>query len=503
MKRQNLLKKRGAGVLMPISALPSPYGIGTLGKAAYDFVDDLVKAGQTYWQVLPVGPTSYGDSPYQSFSAFAGNPYFIDFRELRRQGLIEEKEYSEYDFGQDNPSKIDYEKLYNNRFKALHKAFKRAHPRDLPGYRDFKIKNKFWLEDYALFMAIKGTQNSKSWQEWPEELRMRKPKAIEKAKEELKDEINFWKFCQYEFYHQFMKVKKYANANNIYIIGDIPLYVALDSADVWVEPENFDLDEERRPRHVAGVPPDIFSADGQRWGNPIYNWKHMEKNGLKWWKRRMEKCAELYDVIRIDHFIGVVNYWSVPAESKTAKEGEWIKGPGKHLTDVIKSAVGDSKIIAEDLGVITPPVRNLINECGWPGMKILQFAFDSDSKSNDLPHNFNNTNCVLYGGTHDNNTGMGFLSEASEKRKKRIRAYLGLKKTATDAEINDALIRLGYMSTANTAIFQVQDLLGLGTEARMNLPSTLGNNWQWRMTESRLPKKVIKKLKKYVKLYNR
>ncbi|MCR5625661.1 MAG: 4-alpha-glucanotransferase, partial [Lachnospiraceae bacterium] len=361
----------------------------------------------------------------------------------------------------------------------------------------------FWLDDYALYMALKNENGGKEWLLWDKELRFRKKDAIKAAKKRLKKEIDFWKYLQYEFQLQYEELLKYAHSKKIYIIGDIPLYVALDSSDVWTNPELFDLDSERRPRHVAGVPPDIFSADGQRWGNPIYNWDKMEEDNFKWWRRRMKKCADLYDVIRIDHFIGIVNYWSVPAEEETAINGEWIKGPGKKLTDVIKSAVGDSKVIAEDLGVITKPVQKLIDKCKWPGMKILQFAFDGGCESTYLPQNYKNCNYIVYGGTHDNDTAIGYLESIPEKQLLYIKEFLGLSPKASMDEVNDAIIRLGFMSTAHTVIFQVQDLLGLDTSARMNMPSTIGTNWQFRMAKKKLPANVVKKLKKYTKLYNR
>lgn len=506
MKKKNLLKKRGAGILMPISSLPSPYGIGTLGKAAYDFVDSLVEAKQTYWQVLPVGPTSYGDSPYQSFSAFAGNPYFIDLDILIEEGFLSKSDVTGLNWGSD-ASNVDYAAIFNVRFDVLRKAYKgfltKCKVRELEDFEDFKKKNKKWLDDYSLYMALKFKNGNREWLSWSEDLRFRKKKALKKAKEEVASDIDFWKFCQYEFFKQFMKLKNYANSKKIFIIGDIPLYVALDSADVWANPKLFDLDEERRPRHVAGVPPDIFSADGQRWGNPIYDWKKMEEDGFDWWGRRMKAMSALYDVIRIDHFIGIVNYWAVPAENETAIDGEWVKGPGSKLTDVIKKSVGKSKIIAEDLGVITPPVRNLINECKWPGMKILQFAFDSDSKGEYLPQNYKDCNWVVYGGTHDNNTNIGYLNGVSEKQLKKIKKFLGLDEEATVIKVNDEIIRLGYMSIANTVIYQVQDLLRLDESARINMPSTIGTNWRFRMVDEKLPKRVVKQLKSYVKLYNR
>lgn len=506
MKKKNLLKKRGAGILMAVSSLPSPYGIGTLGQAALDFIDDLKAAGQTYWQVLPIGPTSFGDSPYQSLSAFAGNPYFIDLDILKEQRLLTQEDIDSFSYG-DDPANVDYAALYASRFRILRKAYENARLEYDNEYSLFLEENKYWLDDYALFMACKTHFGGQEWLKWPEDIRFRKKGSVEKYSRLLKDDIRFHKFCQYKFYEQFRRVKAYAGKNNIYIIGDIPLYVALDSADVWSRPELFDLDSERRPRHVAGVPPDMFSATGQLWGNPIYNWKKMEKQDFSWWRRRMENIAACYDVIRIDHFIGIVNYWSIPAGDDTAENGEWVKGPGKKLTRVIEDATGSSKLIAEDLGVITEPVRKLINETGWPGMKVLQFAFGDTSENEYLPHNYNKKNVVVYGGTHDNDTLYGFLDSIDEKQFKFVRKYLGVKKNEDKQELyremSEEFIRVAYMSIGNTVIFQMQDLLGLGNTARMNVPSTTGGNWRFRTTHKRIPGHVIKMLKKYTKLYNR
>ncbi|MCR5201670.1 MAG: 4-alpha-glucanotransferase [Lachnospiraceae bacterium] len=502
MKKKNLLKERGAGVLLAISSLPSPYGIGTLGKAAYDFVDSLKQAGQTYWQVLPIGPTSFGDSPYQSFSAFAGNPYFIDLDMLVEEKLLNVTDLAVYDWGSD-PANVDYAAIYKNRYKVLEMAFERSKHESESAYRSFVRKNAFWLEDYALYMSFKNYFKGEEWEKWPKEIRNRDKEVIAKYTDVLKKSIKFWKFVQYKFFTQFFELKKYANKKGIYIIGDIPLYVSYDSSDVWSHPDQFQLDKNRRPSCVAGVPPDIFSEDGQLWGNPIYDWKAMKKNGYKWWRQRMEMSATFYDVIRIDHFIGIVNYWSIPAKAKKALYGKWVKGPGRKLTEVIKKSVGDSKIIAEDLGVITPKVRKLIDKMEWPGMKILQFAFDGNPSNEYLPPNYSGTNYIVYGGTHDNDTWKGYLDSLKEYDLKYIRKYLNLSKEATIEDYTDAMIRLGYMSVASTVIFQMQDLLCLDTKARMNFPSTIGTNWKYRMTDEKIPAEVIKKLKRNVKLYNR
>lgn len=502
MGKKNFLDERGAGILLPISSLPSKYGIGTLGKEAYLFVDQLKAAGQRYWQVLPVGPTSYGDSPYQSFSAFAGNPYFIDLEVLMEEKLLRKSEVESVYWG-DNPSDIDYATLFENRFKILKKAYKRSKYHEYKKeeeYRRFLRQSVYWLGDYCLYMALKFHFDNKEWQRWDKDIRNRKKSAVEKYQKELEDEIGFWEFCQYKFFQQWNKLKKYANKQKVRLIGDIPLYVAMDSADVWAHSDLFELDERKKPIHIAGVPPDCFSADGQRWGNPLYDWKAMEAESFRWWARRMAANAKLYDVIRIDHFIGIVNYWSIPASCPTAIEGKWIDGPGKKLTDVIMEATKGTDIIAEDLGVVGPNVRALIEKTEWPGMKILQFAFDGDADNEYLPHNYTDTNCLVYGGTHDNETLMGYFGTKKKKELKFLFKYLNISKKK---EIPKAMLRIAYGSTAATAIFQMQDILGLDNSARMNLPSTVGTNWRWRMLPGQFQEEHIRLLKKLCKLYRR
>ena len=467
-------KKRGAGILLPISSLPSPYGIGTLGAEAYAFVDQLAEAKQSYWQVLPVGPTSFGDSPYQSFSAFAGNPYFIDLDTLKEDGLLLSEEIEEQYWG-DDVSEVDYAALYEARFEVLHKAYARSDYKMQEDYQAFLEKSSYWLEDYSFYMALKF-----------EDL--------------LAEEIDFWKFCQYQFFMQWSQLKRYANSKGIRIIGDIPLYVAMDSADVWTHSDLFELDERKKPIHVAGVPPDCFSEDGQRWGNPLYRWKRMKRDHYAWWYQRMKANAALYDVIRIDHFIGIVNYWSIPASCPTAVEGEWRKGPGRHLTKVIRKATKGSDIIAEDLGIVSDKVRALINETGWPGMKILEFAFDGDASNEYLPHQYKNTNCLVYGGTHDNQTLLGYYGNKSDKELKFMMNYLHIKRVS---QIPKAMLRAAYASIADTVIFQMQDILELDDTARMNEPSTVGTNWRWRMQPGAFDGKKIKMLRKMCKLYAR
>lgn len=470
---------RGAGILMPISSLPSPYGIGTLGKEAYQFADFLKTTGGTYWQVLPIGPTSYGDSPYQSFSAFAGNPYFVDLDTLVEEGLLTIQEIQEKSWGADLED-IDYKVIYENRFDILRLAFSRSKHQASKDYTRFLEENTYWLPDYSLYMAVKGQFDSRSWTEWDDDIRLRIPEAVSRYEKNLTNEIDFWKFCQFKFDEQWKKLKAYVANLGIEIIGDIPLYVAMDSADVWVHSDLFELDEDLREINIAGVPPDMFSATGQRWGNPLYRWNVMEKDGFSWWKERMKSSAYHYDVIRIDHFIGVVNYYSIPSTCPTAVEGEWKKGPGKKLTDMINATIGDAKIIAEDLGVLTQPVKDLIAANGYPGMKILEFGLDMNPDNDYLPHNYKTDNSVVYIGTHDNETLVGSLSNCQMKQKKTIAEYYGAKDVK---DIPRAMIKAAYASVARVAILQMQDLLSLDNSARMNFPSTIGGNWRWRMTK--------------------
>lgn len=499
MEKKNFLDKRGAGILLPISSLPSNYGIGTLGEEAFRFIDQLKEAGQRYWQVLPVGPTSFGDSPYQSFSAFAGNPYFIDLDILMEEGLLKKEEVESVSWGAD-PTDVDYALLFQNRFPVLKKAYGRSRHKEEKEYSVFLKQNKYWLQDYCMYMAIKFHFQNQEWQRWDEDIRYRKKAALKKYQEQLAEEIGFWEFCQYKFFQQWDRLKKYAHRKKIRLIGDIPLYVSMDSADVWAHSDLFELDERKKPINIAGVPPDCFSEDGQRWGNPLYNWTAMESDGFRWWAKRMKANAGLYDVIRIDHFIGIVNYWSIPASCPTAVDGKWRKGPGKKLTDVIKQATKGTDIIAEDLGVVGPNVRKLIAKTGWPGMKILEFAFDGTADNEYLPHNYRTSNCLVYGGTHDNATLMGFYGAKKKKELKYLMNYLHISKKK---EIPRAMIRAAYGSIASTAIFQMQDILELDNRARMNLPSTVGTNWRWRMLPGQFTEDHIRMLKKYCRIFGR
>lgn len=489
--------ERGAGILLPVSSLPSPYGIGTLGKKAYEFVDMLKASGQKYWQVLPVGPTSFGDSPYQSFSAFAGNPYFIDLDILIEEGLLDRKEVEETFWGSD-PEFIEYDVIYNARFAVLKKAFLASDYRETPQYARFLEDNAWWLEEYALFMAIKGDHDNREWLSWEEDIRFARPEAVERCRNKLADEIEFYRFLQFKFYEQWDRIKEYANSRGISIIGDIPIYVALDSADVWMNPGLFKLDADLKPVNVAGCPPDAFSDWGQKWGNPIYDWDKMESDGFSWWKKRMAASARLYDVTRIDHFIGIVRYYNIPVDG-VPKDGFFAKGPGIKLIEAIDSVMGDAKVIAEDLGVVVPEVTELIKKSGYPGMKVFQFAFDGSTTNEHALHN-HRKNYVVYIGTHDNETIKGYIENATERNIEYMKKYLGVE---SEEEIPDRMLRFAYMSVADTVIIQMQDLLGKDNRARMNLPSTLGINWKWRMRDGEFTREIRDKLRELTKLYGR
>ncbi|MBP3603488.1 MAG: 4-alpha-glucanotransferase [Lachnospiraceae bacterium] len=489
---------RASGILLPISSVPSKYGIGSFSKEAYEFVDFLVKAGQTYWQILPLGPTGYGDSPYQSFSTYAGNPYYIDLEQLIKEGYLTEKECRERDFG-DNESYVDYEKIYLSRFEILYKAFQNSQIEKEPEFHGFVSKNKEWLPDYALFMAIKDSKKGISWVEWEKDIKIRKESAMSAYKEVLKEQILFYEFLQYIFQKQWMALKKYANEKGILIVGDIPIYVAFDSADTWANPDLFQLDKSGTPVAVAGCPPDAFSATGQLWGNPLYRWDYHKKTGYKWWMQRIERCYEWYDVVRIDHFRGFDEYYAIPYGDPTAEFGHWEKGPGYELFKVMKEKLGKKAVIAEDLGFLTPSVLRLVKKTGFPGMKVLQFAFDENEESDYLPHNYV-PNCVVYTGTHDNDTTLGWFHSLNRHDKAFVKKYLHLK---SNKEIPDAIIRAAMASVADTAIILMQDYLHLSGEARINMPSTLGNNWKWRMKPEALTGELAEKIYDLSKLYGR
>ncbi len=491
---------RKSGILLPVTSLPSQYGIGSFSKEAYRFVDFLKKAGQSYWQILPLGPTGYGDSPYQSFSTFAGNPYFIDLEDLVDKGWITKEECSRYDFGS-KPAEIDYEKLFLCRSKVLYVAYLNSGIGKKRKFRDFVRSNRFWLDDYALYMAIKDSQRGLGWTEWDEPLKLRKSSHMKECRKDLKDEIEFYQFRQFVFAEQWTRLKKYANKNGIRIIGDIPIYVALDSADAWAGQELFQFDEKCRPTRVAGCPPDGFSADGQLWGNPLYRWDYHKETGYRWWIERIEYCCRLYDVVRIDHFRGFDAYYSIPYGSLNAKKGKWEKGPGYDIFKAIKAELGEKEIIAEDLGFLTPSVLKLVKRTGYPGMKILQFAFDSKEESDYLPHNYPK-NCIVYTGTHDNDTVMGWYRTLNQADKDFCREYLNLAKCRRK-ELHWEFIRAAMSSVAELAVIPMQDYLGLGGEARINTPSTLGGNWKWRMDGDDLTDELAGKIYEMTRLYKR
>lgn len=491
--------ERSSGILLPISALPSPYGIGSMGKAAYDFIDFLVKAEQKWWQILPVGPTSYGDSPYQSFSTFAGNPYFVDLETLCKEGLLEQAEIDAVDWGSD-PAKVDYQKIYEGRFDLLEKAKQRGWEKDAEEIKKFTEENKGWLLDYALYMALKRHFGMKAWTEWEnEDIRLRKEDALAKYRRELADDMELFIYIQYLFFRQWNALRAYAKENGIGIIGDMPIYVAMDSADVWAEPKFFQLDEKNVPYEVSGVPPDAFSADGQLWGNPLYDWDAMKADGYGWWIRRIDGAAKLYDVLRIDHFRGLESYWAVPYGDTNAKNGHWVKGPGMDLVSVLKNWFPNVSFIAEDLGYLTPEVQQLLKDSEFPGMKVLEFAFDSREPSDYLPHTYT-SHCVCYVGTHDNETVMAWKDAAAPEDIAMAIKYLGLNE---EEGFHWGILRGGMSSVAELFVAQMQDFLGLGAEARMNTPSTLGGNWQWRLTEGQITEELTAKIAEMTRLYGR
>lgn len=498
IERYGYYYMRAAGILLPISSIPSKYGIGSFSKEAYEFVDFLKEAGQTYWQILPLGPTGYGDSPYQSFSTFAGNPYYIDLEELIDAGWITKKQCEACDWGS-NEEYAEYEKIYASRFKILKTAFKNSKIEDKKEFRDFVKAQAPWLNDYALYMAVKDANKGISWAQWEEDIRLRKPAAILKWQTKLKEEILFYQFQQFMFLNQWLRLKKYANEKGISIIGDIPIYVAFDSADTWSNPELFQLDGNGLPTGVAGCPPDAFSATGQLWGNPLYRWDYHKKTEYAWWMRRIAHSFELYDVVRIDHFRGFDEYYNIPFGDPTAEFGKWEKGPGYDLFRVMKEKMGNKPVIAEDLGFLTPSVIKLVKKTGYPGMKVLQFAFDSREESDYLPHNYV-TNSVVYTGTHDNDTTVGWYKALNRHDKSFARRYLNVK---TGKNIGSELIRAAIASVADTAIIPMQDYLGLGTEARINTPSTLGYNWKWRMLPGQVPEDLAKRIAHLCRLYGR
>lgn len=490
--------KRSSGILMHISSLPGKLGIGSMGKESYKFIDFLKAAGQTYWQILPLGHTSYGDSPYQCFSAFAGNPHFIDLDLLKDEGLLREDDYNNINFGEEE-DKIDYGIIFFERQKVLKIAFNNFTKLISNEFEIFKEENRFWLEDYSLYMAVKVNFKLKPWKKWDEYIRTRQPLAIEKYKFILSNEIEYWNFIQYKFFEQWGKLKSYANKNNISIIGDVPIYVAEDGSDIWSMPKMFKMDENMIPKVVAGCPPDSFSETGQLWGNPIYDWDEMEKDDYSWWKLRIKESFKLYDVVRIDHFRGFESYWEIPYGDETAENGKWAKGPGVSLINAIKNELGDLNIIAEDLGFLSEDFFKFKDEAGYPGMKILQFAFSGED-SGYLPHNYE-INCVAYTGTHDNDTVRGWIEKTgSNSEIENAKKYLSL---TSEEGYSFGFIRGIWSSVSYLAISPMQDFLNLGNEARINLPSTVSGNWKWRVKKDELSMELANKIYKLTKRYGR
>ena len=491
---------RRCGILLPVSSLPSKYGIGAFSKEAYEFVDFLAASGQKLWQVLPMGPTGYGDSPYQSFSTFAGNPYFIDLDTLVEKNLLLQEECEACDWG-DDPQKVDYEKIYLSRFDILKKAFERFDRTD-EDYQKFYEDNKAWVEEYSLFMVLKNHFDGKSWQEWPKDIRNHEALAVRSYSNQFEDEMEFYIFQQYMFDRQWSDLRHYANKAGIKIIGDIPIYVSLDSVEVWSNPKLFALDENRVPLAVAGCPPDAFSADGQLWGNPLYDWAYHKKTDFKWWIERMRALFNRFDIVRIDHFRGFDEYYSIPYGAKTAAEGHWEKGIGIELFNAIKQAFGEhAEIIAEDLGFVTDSVKQLLADSGYPGMKIIEFAFDSREAGDYIPYNYTK-NCVVYTGTHDNDTLQGWYKAISEEDREFTIEYLDNKATPIE-EIHWDFIRLALSTVADTCVIAAQDYLGLGSEARINTPSSIGKNWVWRVKKGVFTKELSQKILKLSKIYGR
>lgn len=489
---------RTGGILMHISSLPSEYGIGTMGKEARRFVDFLVKAGQTYWQILPLCPTSYGDSPYQSFSSFAGNPYFIDLEFLCKDGLLTEQECKSYFWG-NKKTEVDYGILYKNRYDLLKRAYERFVRKRHKDYEIFCKEEEEWLDNYALFMALKDANGGISWLRWKDDLRFRKKETMNKARESYAKEIDFYKMLQYLFFKQWRSLKEYANKKGIQIIGDVPIYVAADSADVWANPEQFYLDKNLMPIEVAGCPPDAFTEDGQLWGNPLFRWDVMKKDDYSWWTKRIAAMSRLYDVVRIDHFRGFDSYYAIPAQDKTARNGIWRKGPGIELFRIMEAKLGRLHIIVEDLGFLTPSVIKMVEDSGFPGMKLLQFAFDPREESDYLPHNYQK-HSVVYTGTHDNDTILGWMKTAPRESVNFAKKYLNLTK---EEGYHWGMMRGAWASISDLAVVPMQDILGLDSRARMNIPSTLGTNWKWRADKKMMTTALAGKVRRYMKMYGR
>ena len=489
---------RASGVLMHISSLPSDFGIGTLGKYAYEFVDRLKESSQTYWQILPLCPTSFGASPYQSFSTFAGNPFFIDLDILCEQGYLAKEDYQNINWS-DSDTMVDYERLEEKRNEVFGLVYKNFLKRVPSAFYAFCQKKAWWLDDFALFMAIKDSFGGVSFEKWDSDIKKRQKSVLEQYKQKLKNEVIYYKMLQFFFFEQWGKLKKYANENGIKIIGDLPIYVALDSADVWSNPKQFYLDKNFSPVEVAGCPPDGFSPTGQLWGNPLYNWKNMKLDGYSWWLNRMRESLEMCDIVRIDHFRGFDSYYCIPAGDKTAENGKWRKGPGMDFFNTLQQTLGEMPLIAEDLGFLTDSVIKLLKDSGYPGMKVLQFAFNPGDDNVYLPHN-HIKNCVVYTGTHDNNTINGWVKEQNDYNLSYVKSYINYNE---NKPFHWAFMGAALASVADTAIVTMQDILGLDEQARMNTPSTLGGNWAWRAKKEDLKEENFRILKEYTHLYYR
>nr|WP_072536477.1 4-alpha-glucanotransferase [Anaerococcus mediterraneensis] len=499
MKKQERLE-RSYGIIMPIFSLPSKYGIGTFGKAAYDFVDYLTEAGAKFWQILPLGQTSYGDSPYQSFSSFAGNPYFVDLDLLVEDGLLTKEDLENIDFGSDERS-IDYARLYNVRYRVLEIAFENSKGKIDKEIKEFRKKEADWIEDYGLFMAIKRDNLDRSWDMWDEDLRDRKKSALNEFKKENQDLIDFYIFIQYEFFKQWQNLKDFTNRHQIEIIGDLPIYVAYDSCDAWVNNNILKLDKEtKQPIVVGGAPPDGYSEDGQLWGNPVYRWDYMkDTENFAFWKKRIGMSLRLYDILRLDHFRGFEAYYAIPASDDTAKYGSWEKGEPYAFFDAIKEAFPDARFIAEDLGFITKEVVDLKDHYGFPGMNVIQFAFGDNFDSDYLPHNYEK-NSLVYASTHDSDTLQGFIDSADEHLLELIKKYLGIE---NKEDIRDEINRVLMASVSDVAIYEIQDLFGLSNDSKINSPGTVGGNWVWRAVEEDFDEDIAKKFKDMSKIYGR
>lgn len=492
--------KRSSGILLHITSLPGKYGIGSLGKEAFNFVDFLVISGQKMWQILPLGHTGYGDSPYQCYSAFAGNPLLINLEKLVAEGLLDKKDLPDHIYYDDD--QVDYGKVMDSKNPILRKAYNhhKENPDRLRNTRlnSFCQKNKKWLDEYAFFMALKVHFKGVAWTKWADDIKMRRHDAVNYYKHLLQGEIEYFRFIQFVFYTQWFELKSYANLNDIQIIGDIPLYVSFDSSDAWANPEIFEFDEHMNPRRVAGVPPDYFSDTGQLWGNPLYNWDYLQKTGFEWWIDRVEANFKLFDAVRIDHFRGLAAYWAVNFGEETAINGEWIKAPGEELLQTIQNKLGDLFIIAEDLGLITKDVIELREKFNFPGMKILQFAFDSGEENDFMPHTYNK-NCIVYTGTHDNDTTLGQYTSSTDTDREFMHEYFHVDK-------NDpawSFIKLAWSTVADVAIAPLQDILRLDAEARMNFPGKPSGYWRWRFTKSMLTEKHADELLMLTRLYGR